>query len=83
MGGIDAAETKGAPYVVGKECFTDMVSGIDEHFARTILRREGMSTALTLTSGPLEEDKDEPNRKYPEGGTMKLLFTMPEVFVCS
>ena len=32
-------------------------------------------------SGHSEEDKEEPNRKYPDGGTMKPLLLMSGLFV--
>ncbi len=35
--------------------------------------------AKTVSSEQLEGDRDEPNRKYPDGGTMKSLPPPPEV----
>ena len=80
---VDAEDSREASSVFSKECVSAVVIGIDEPFTRTILRREGMSgTTLPLGSGQVEEVEDEPNRKYPDGGTMKPLLSMPEVPLC-
>ena len=80
---VDAEDSMEASSVISKECVSDVVVGIDEPFTRTILRREGMSgTTQPLESGQVEEVEDEPNRKYPGGGTMKPLLSMPEVPLC-
>ena len=52
------AEDRGASSVISKEC----VSGIDEPFMRTVLRRDGMSgTMLTLQYSEEEMDASELN----------------------
>ena len=46
--------------------------------ARTNFRGENVfGIAQIFPSG----DRDEPNRKYPDGGTMKPLFPMPALFI--
>ena len=46
----DAGDSKEASPVNISECVSDMIVGLEEHFTRTFLRREGMSgTTLSLT----------------------------------